>query len=265
MRSFDDGVESTGGGPAGHPSDADLLRLLDGEPPLSAMHDVTSHIRACATCSARADLLRDRRRRLGALLAATDAALPAPPTADELLARLEQRRSRSPRARYTVRAAAAILMVGGVLAAQPAVRRWAGARWRAFSGASAADVARPARVPATTPIAGGAGTTLAFEPGAGPFIVRFDHRPAAGTLTVVGDEGSRATAERVSGQNLDLLIVPDGIRIRDAGGAAASYLLHVPRAVKRVIVRFDDARGTEIVVDVARGDRQVIGFAPGRQ
>jgi hypothetical protein len=250
---------------AGHLTDAELLRILDGEPLLSTAPDVTSHLAACAACAARADLLRDRRRRLAKLLAESDVpvpALPALPAADELLARARRRR-RSSHARPAVRAAA-VLLLAGTLAAQPAVRRWVGAQWHRVTGSArtAGLPEVPAVVPnpaeGTTP-----GTGLAFEPGAGPFTIRFDTRPSAGTLTVVGVEGggTRATVERVSGANLELLVTPHGLHVRNAGGAAASYLVRVPRSVGRVYLRFGASTSPDDVeIDVAGHEQRVIVF-----
>jgi hypothetical protein len=120
-------------------------------------------------------------------------------------------------------------------------------------------------VPAVAPsmLEGGArGTVLAFEPGPGPFTIRFDAYPTTGTLTVVGDAGSRATAERLDGTNLELLVTPHGLHVRNAGGAVASYLVRVPRSVRRVYLRFGAAATSpdDIAIDVTGHEQRVIVF-----
>jgi hypothetical protein len=215
MRSSTTDIERATPELAGHLSDAELLRILDGEPLLSPAQDMTSHLGTCAACAARADLLRGRRRRLATLLAGSDAPAPALPAADELLARARRRPSH---ARPALRAAA-VLLVAGTLAAQPAVRRWVGAQWHRVIGGAPTSVIPAAPAVAPSMLEGGArGTVLAFEPGPGPFTIRFDAYPTTGTLTVVGDGGSRATAERLDGTNLELLVTPHGFHVRNAGG-----------------------------------------------
>jgi hypothetical protein len=258
MRSSTPEAESAPRETAGHLSDADLLRMLDGEPSLSTVHDVTAHLRACPACAARAGLLRERRRRLASLLAAADATVPAPPAADELLARA--RRRGSPHARSALRAAA-VLLIAGTLAAQPAVRRWMGEQWHRAAGVRPPAVAAAPVAPASVPQAGASGATLSFEPGAGPFTIQFDARPTAGTLTIAGDDGTRAAAERIGGANLELLVMPHGLHVRNASGAAASYLVRVPRSVKRVHVRFGAApTADDIVVGVGGEGQRTITF-----
>jgi hypothetical protein len=154
------------------------------------------------------------------------------------------------------------LLVAGTLAAQPAVRRWADAQWqRVTGGAPASVVPAGSAVAPSIPEGTAPGTALAFEPGAGPFTIRFDARPTAGTLTVVGDEGSRATAERLGGANLELLVMPHGLHVRNASGAAASYLVRVPHLVKRVYLRFGASPSpADVEIDVSGDGRRVIVF-----
>jgi hypothetical protein len=259
MRSSTTDRENAAGGAADHLTDADLIRVLDGEPSLSAVQDVAAHARACAACAARAELLRERRRRLASLLTITDATTRVFPTAADLLARAHGRQSRY--ARPALRTAV-LLLVAGTLAAQPAVRHWMGRQWnRVTDGARTPTAAAVPVVAASVPAPVALGAELTFEPGSGPLTIRFDVRPTAGTLTIVGDSGSRVTAEQVGGENLELLVMPHGLRVRNAGGGPASYLVRVPRSVTRVHVRFGTSPSpSDIAVDVGGVARQVVAF-----
>jgi hypothetical protein len=253
-------TEQRAGAAAGHLSDADLLRHLDGEPPLSAARDLTAHLRECGVCTARADLLHHRRRRLADLLAGTDVTAAVATTPGTLLERA-RRNGRGRGARAPALRAAAMLLVAGTLAAQPAVRRWIGHQWARATGDA------PVRAPIAAPVApaidarrSAPGTVLAFEPGAGPFTIHFDARPSAGSLVVVGDGGRQASVERVAGENLEVLVMPHGVHVRNANGGAVSYRVRVPRSVTRVRVRFGTAPSPgDVVLDVG-GEEQRITF-----
>jgi hypothetical protein len=256
MRSRTSETEPAAGAAADHPTDADLIRHLDGEPAMPGGRDATAHLRQCEACASRADLLHHRRQRLARLLADADAGVDVPrgPVAEELLARA--RRRRPPAARPALRAAA-LLLVAGALAAQPLVRRWVGQQWHR----AASQAHRPAAALPAVAHQGSAGTAVAFEPGPGPFMIQFDARPDAGTLTIAGDSGTRASAERLGGANPDLLVMPHGLHVRNASGDTASYLVRVPRSVRRVYLRFGASPSpADLVVDVSRGERRVIRF-----
>jgi hypothetical protein len=189
-----------------HLDDAMLVRWLDGEPPSGdeplpdgpassarppSTHDaaLAAHAAACPACAARAAVLRHRRARLSALLAATDlptAAFPTPVPAGTA------RRSAGPPARRSTRwarpavrpasrlAAAAVLVIAATLAAQP-VRRWLAAGWPG----RLQDRSTPRPAPRATRAAPAAGSdarptdvVVTFTPAPGAFTLRLDARPA---------------------------------------------------------------------------------------
>ena len=232
-----------------HLSDADLIRDLDGELPVDGSREPAAHLRECEVCSARRTKLQARRRRLALLLEENDVA--SPPASAAVLVALAATRRRHHHARTGLRAAA-VLLVAGALAAQPSVRGWVGRHWVHTSGSPRAAIASPATIAPS-------GGVLSFEPGAGPFTVRFDVHPAAGTLTIVGDSGTRAVVERIDGAEQELLVMPHGLHVRNSRGSDASYLMRVPSVVQRVTVRFGDA-AAEIAVDVSVGSSQSIHF-----
>jgi hypothetical protein len=253
------------GGPASHDapdhaSDADLLRILDREAPLSPLHDTTAHVSACVECAARFDRLRDRRLRLQYLLADADVAAPPAPRAEELLARVGARRRA--RRRPALRAAALLLVAGALAAAQPAVRRWVVAQWDRVTGAppkAAPVVSDSPSVASPLPIRG---SVLAFDAGTGPLVIRYDARPTAGQLVVLADSGALVRVEQVSGTNLELLVSRRELQVRNAEGAAASYVVRVPPGIRRVELEFGNGPAREdIDIDLAREPRRVVTFA----
>jgi hypothetical protein len=245
-----------------HASDADLLRILDREAPLSPLHDTTAHVSSCAVCADRFDLLRQRRLKLASLLADADRPLPAAPSVGEMLAKGRARRAA--RRRPLLRAAALLLAVGTLAAAQPGVRRWIGAQWdRITSGAEAgAPAPRDTIVTsAAAPSGNVSGSLLAFDAGAGPLAIHYDIRPVAGTLTVLSDTGALVRAERTSGANLELLVMRRMLRVRNAEGGVASYVVHVPRAIRRVQLRFGkSASAADTTLDLSSQTRHVLTF-----
>ena len=260
MSSSTTGTDRATGQPAEHLTDADLIRMLDGEPALSAVHDVRGHIATCDVCVARRELLSERRRRLAMLLTSTDIAVAAPSVPVELL--LARARAPRPLHRRPAVRAAAVLLVAGTLAAQPAVRGWMSEQWRRVTDRTpptASVSSPPSSSPAAPPAV--AGTALTFESGPGPFTIVLEGRPSSGTLTIVSAEGTRASVERVSGVNLDLLVMPQGFRVRDAEGATASFVVRVPRSAGRVHVRFGESTSSrEITVDLGDAERRIIDF-----
>ena len=237
---------------AGHLDDAELIRDLDGEAPLDGAREPATHLRACDQCAARRARLQARLRHLALLLAESDAVVPGAPSMAELVAaaRVQRRRAYA----HTALRAAAVLLVAGALAAQPSVRRWVERQWAHAPSEStqAPNIA--------TPKVGPDGGALSFEPGAGPFTIRFDAHPAAGTLTIIGDSGARATVERTGGADQELLVMPHALHVRNRAGGDASYVMRVPSSVPQVTVRFGDA-GATVVVDVSVGSSRVVHFA----
>jgi hypothetical protein len=203
---------------------------------------MTAHAAACPVCAGRAAVLRGRRARLSALLADADGPVPdlaVPDLAvpDVLLGRPPV--VRRPPARHATAgrsvwrpasgrpalgrpaariAAAAVLVVGATLAAQPA-REWVAARWRGLTGRAPAADARPgadaARPAAHRPRRRAAERcVVTFTPAPGPFTIAFDARPTGGTLTVIAVAGAQASATHPAGRRppadaaADLLVLP---------------------------------------------------------
>lgn len=243
-----------------HPGDADLLRVLDGETDALERADAATHAATCAACAARMQALHARRVRLGTLLAATDAPVPAlapPLRAPALLHDAAAQREATWRRGPVLRAAAALLLVAGAaFAAEPAIGRWMARqldRLTSDGAASAPDAPRATPAPAM------GGAVVAFTPAPGPFAIRFDARQAGGTLTIVADTGAQARAARTGEDGAEIVVLPSTFVIRNTGSSTASYRVAVPAALGEVRVRIGD--GMEIVVPLFPGASRVVPLA----
>jgi hypothetical protein len=251
--------ESAAHGAPDHASDADLLRILDREATLSPLHDTTAHVSTCAECATRFDLLRERRLRLQRMLVDTDVAAPPAPGVGELLARVRERQRK--RHRPALRAAALLLVAGTLAAAQPAVRRWMAAQWDRATGAEQTSTPASSVSPTVRSQSPARGSVLSFDAGAGPLVIRFDTRPSAGALTVAGDSGALVRVEQVGGTNVELLVSRQELHVRNAAGTAASFVVHVPRTIGRVELKFGSGPSRDdIRIDLAREPRRIVTF-----
>lgn len=131
-------------------------------------------------------------------------------------------------------------------APQP-VRHWVATAWERRtgttpeSGASASGPTRRTQEPHPR-----ATVVVMFTPEPGPFTIRFDTRPASGTLTVVAVAGAQASAtarpapDAATGTGAgDLVVLPTGVRVRNARTAASDHRVTVPATCGRVHVHFD--------------------------
>ena len=181
-------------------------------------------------------LVQRRSARLGALLARTDAPLPAMTLPAHLVPR--PRRALVP---WQLAAALALLIAGA--AGVPPVRAWIVGRVRSVLGrvtGITATAPRPRPVPPAP-----AGTLLVGE--SGPVVVRVAMRQdAGGTLTIQPFSGNVAghspgnilTASTVgSDTGVTLAIFPDKeLRIVNDRTSTASYVLGVPPSVTRIVL-----------------------------
>lgn len=177
-------------------------------------------------------LVQRRSARLGALLARTDAPVPAMTLPANLV--LRPRRALVP----WQLAAALALLIGGA-AGVPPVRAWivdtARAVWQRVAGepkavpaADSTGAARPRRSSA------GAVSFSAND----PLTIRISSRQASGgTLILEPAAGNQVTAALVgSGEAAELLVGPDVLRIINHESSAATYRVGVPASISRVVV-----------------------------
>ena len=102
-----------------------------------------------------------------------------------------------------------------------------------------------------------------LDPGA--FTVRFDARSTVGTLSVRVGASARATATATAGAGArpgDFVVLPTGLRVRNAGALRGDYDVAVPAGTRRVRVTFDAPAGDTVLALVERGPVLVPFVAP---
>jgi hypothetical protein len=244
---------------AGHVTDGDLVRLLDGEA-VSDEARLAAHVGGCASCAARLATLRHRGDRLTEVLAAT-----LPGTFDASRLRLPRGRSRTQAllAHPVLRAAAAILLLAGVAAATPA-RAWVLERVARLRGnvgrvAPAPNPRAPQPLPEST-----AASIVWFNPADAEFAIRFEAPPAGGTLEIRASQDPRASAQIVAhAKDEAFLVLPSELRVRNTAGSVADYRVVFSPRVRRVRVVVRDETFETVTFEVTPGMRRVIALGPG--
>ena len=251
-----------------HLADEHFVRLLDGQLEAAERPRVEGHAARCEACGARLRQLRRRSARLtGILLASDPQAPPAPAHAPDELALRRTRRAGSavPAARPWLRAAAAVaLLLAAGLAASPrraVVADWLRAQWARIAAPDARDAAPAMEAPTAAPEVAESGARVQFTPQGAAFTLEVAAPQAAGAVEVRRAAGASATAEQTGGgAQAELLVLPAGVRIRNAPGATADYRVTVPASVRTVRVRVGERRETTLTADeVAAGARVELG------
>jgi hypothetical protein len=233
---------------AEHPDEAKLLGLMDDALDAGERAAAEAHVAECASCRADLDRLRRRLDRLDGLLARTD--FLSPGARDAKVVPL--RRRTPPAAGAWLRAAAVLLVAMGAAALATPARAWM-AHWLLGNG-SRSQPAQPApAAPAAAPALGPRQSSQVRFAAAGPsFTLWIESPQRAGALLVRSTPSGAATAEVVAGTgDAELLVVPQGLRIRNVPGSTAEYRVVIPASVRTVRVRVGQApvlllRTTEI-------------------
>jgi hypothetical protein len=93
-------------------------------------------------------------------------------------------------------------------------------------------------------------------------VVRFAARPSGGTLTVVASPDERLVTERFGDAAAPLLVLPDGVLVRNAPGVAADYRVTAPASRGVVRVRLGDTGAPELTVPLVVGETRVLTLRP---
>jgi hypothetical protein len=213
--------------PDRHLDDGAVVRRLDGELDPAEAGVVETHLAGCDRCRAELDAI-------AALSARFSEAVPHVDPAPEPRV-VRARRASAWHASPIWRAAAAIAFVAGLALAIAPVRAWIAERLGAGAGRPAAESAASGDRAHPEPSAGG--VRVAFVPTGEEFRVLVTAPQEEGWLRLETTPGDTATGELVGAADADLLILPDGLGIRNDPFSTSDYRVVVPRDLARVEVR----------------------------
>lgn len=212
------------GAPSAHLDDGALVRRLDGELEPAEATAVEAHLAACDRCRAELDALAALSTRFSDALPLVDApVLPLP-----------RSRPASPwHAAPIWRAAAAVAFVAGLALAITPVRAWIAERL-GLSAERPVETAAPA---GPTEPATASGVRVTFIPTGERFRVLLTAPQRSGALRLETTPGDTASGEILGPDDADLLVLPDGLGIRNTAFSTTDYRVVVPRDVAEIEVR----------------------------
>ena len=232
------------GAPGAHLGEDVFVRRLDGELDPGEAGRVEAHLAVCAECRAGFEEMAALSRRFSDALPLVDLPAPgtSPPVSYYSRVRPAQRRWGSP----VWRAAAALAFVAGLALAISPVRAWIAERLGLGSDRPPAESVAPAER-TVGPVEGGGDIRIAFVPTGDRFTIRVAGYQATGALVLAPVPGDTASGEIRGPGEADLLVLPDGLGIRNARTSTADYRVLVPQSLARIEVRVGDRvawRGT---------------------
>jgi anti-sigma factor RsiW len=216
-----------------HLEEHELVRRMDGELARAEADRVDAHLAACDRCSHALAELESLSRRFSSSVAVLD-----PPASHRPLA-MSAGPSVSWMGSPVWRAAAAIALLAGLAFAIAPIRAWMAERLGLATDPAAES---PVVVESTGVDPADEGLRIAFVPEGDRFVVRVAVAQSAGALTLAATAGDSASAE-IAGSGpvaADLLVLPDGLGIRNDASSTADYRVNVPSGLTRVEVRVAD-------------------------
>lgn len=229
----------TRGAPGAHLDEGALLRRLDDQLEPAESAGVEAHLAGCSRCRAELDTLARSARRVTASLRLIDAAPEVDGVGTPQVRRAPpgDRRIASPAwLRSPIwRAAAAIALVAGLALAIAPVRAWIAEHLGLSADRTAAESRVSAETPASAPPVD-TGVRVAFVPSGDRFRVLLAAPQAQGALRLAAAVGDTASGEIVGVDDADLLVLPDGLGIRNQPFSIADYRVAVPRHIATVEV-----------------------------
>jgi hypothetical protein len=133
------------------------------------------------------------------------------------------------------RAAAVVAFVAGLALAIAPVRAWIAERLGLGADRTAAELDVSAETPASAPRAD-AGVRVSFVPSGDRFRILLAAPQVEGALHLSAATGDTASGEIVGADGADLLVLPDGLGIRNQPFATADYRVAVPRRMAGIEV-----------------------------
>ncbi len=212
-----------------HLDDPDLIRHLDSALEPQDRIALQNHLDTCEVCASKLRLIDRRSRRLEQLLVAGDP--PVPPF------------KRIPDARFRVTrpiaaAAAMTILIGASIVVSP-VRAWIVEQSRVVwtlvtrAGHDTEPAAQSSDSTRAT-------ASVTFKPVRRSFVIRIARRQTAGSVTVETGAVTEVTALVLGGGNAeDMLVLPDGLLVRNSNQSVASYQVTVPASLDTITVEVD--------------------------
>ena len=251
--------------------DGTLLRFLDGEAAADEREMVARHLATCPDCAADAESLRAASAGVHLVLERDLGDAPAPPP----LPRIVPPASGHPRAarpsHYATSSrrllAAGILLAVALGAAAPPVRALVRSLVTRVREAMAPD-----RVPSPPPAGEHAAlpptpapdeVLVEFTPEGTEIVVDFGAAQQGGTLVVRTHDGESVVLSTTPGAPRDVLVLPGGVRVRNAPTSTHSYRLLVPAGLRRIIVRVGGETVSTTDADALRRGETVVRLGPG--
>ena len=234
-----------------HVADGALMRWLDEDCDTVERRDVARHLEICSACRARLAEWRQRADLVRAALRRLDVSAPSTPK----------------RARWPVRAAAAVILLAAFGATVSPVRAWLVERvtslWTAVAGPAGAP--SPDATPQVPPAPMPSRTTVTFRPATEVFMMEIAAWQAEGELVIESGGGETATATIEGGDGSEQLVVlPTGLRLVNASDGRASYRIRLPSLVRTVHVLIADASPIRFRIPSA-GTRRALPLQPHSQ
>ncbi len=217
-----------------HVEDGDLIRLHDGECDPAEERLIRNHLAGCAACKNSAKELAHLAQGFSSALRELEEPEPLP------IRRYRAARRSAPGGlvgrvkswRRSVRVVAAVVAVLAVTLTVAPARAW-------VLGHLAALKSLIVTVPVEPPLQLQQSTSLvSFVPTSGEFLIDITRTQPGGTLSIVVDTVTAASARILGGAgNEEIMVLLTGFRIRRNAASRASYEFRLPRSLELVEVR----------------------------
>jgi hypothetical protein len=236
---------------SGHIAQGELVRLLHGELGSSELDAALAHLDSCAVCAERRAQLEQRfilsGEKLVQITPELDDARRAQAWAEIQRAALRKRQSAHRGRQWSGFARAAAVgaaLFTAAFAAEP-VRAFVADAWQNLFGSSAEVAAEePAHAPLRV-----RNSVVGFVPTAPEFTLELSSTQHAGTLSLlISPEETTASARISSDDEMNVVVLPSGMRIENEADFTADYRVTVPGTIETVVVRVSDA--TSLRLDV---------------
>ena len=242
-----------------HIDDGDLIRLIDNECSQAERIRISDHIDGCSECRDNLEALKTASGLFSEAAAELD--LEAGPMASREEGERSEWREKwegagsQPHWRFSSarvwRIAAVLAVTVLVFTATPA-RAWLADGWAAFRSL-VADTPRESPVEPVPVVDEAAQPTMSsvlrFSTSGDEFRLEFVVRPAGGSLVIVIDTITSASAAVFGESNSDeMILLPAGLRIRNSSTSNSSYEVRLPNTLDAVEVVVGGS--TEVKIDV---------------